>query len=204
MLRYDAQIPNAQSKKKIASVGGGSRVRGCGKTDTVVGGIENRVEALEESVAIDEVETFTTGGAKGVDNEVDVARATTNISVKGARPDLAVRGESVGGAANIEVQVLEGTVLGGGNAEKASRPVQSSTSCSLVLCVGIAGDEDKGSASVNDTSRLRQDGRGAVSDALVDTPVVGCRVGGGERSVCNGAGVLGSVSSTEGELSIGV
>jgi hypothetical protein len=40
-------------------------------------------------------------------------------------------------AANIEVQVLEGTVLGGGNAEKASRPVQSSTSCRLVLRVGI-------------------------------------------------------------------
>lgn len=40
-------------------------------------------------------------------------------------------------AANIEIQVLEGTVLGGGNAEKASRPVQSSTSCRLVICVGI-------------------------------------------------------------------
>jgi hypothetical protein len=89
-------MPNTQSKK-IASVGGGSRVCGCSKTDTGVGGIEHRVEALKESVTIDEVETLAAGGANGVDNEVDVAGATTNVGVKGARPDLAVRGESVGG-----------------------------------------------------------------------------------------------------------
>jgi len=61
-----------------------------------VGGIEYGVETLKESVAVDEVETFTTGSANGADNEVDVAGATTNIGVKGTRPDLAVRGESVG------------------------------------------------------------------------------------------------------------
>jgi hypothetical protein len=80
----------------IASVGGGSRIRGCGKTDTVIGGVEHGVEALKESVAIDEVETFTTGCANGVDNEVDVAVTTTNIGIEGARPDLAVGGESAG------------------------------------------------------------------------------------------------------------
>jgi hypothetical protein len=96
MLHCDLQISNTQSKK-IASVGGGSRVRGCSKTDTVVGGIEHRVETLKESVTVDEVETLTTGGANRVDDEVDVAGGTTNIGVKGARPDLAVRSESVGG-----------------------------------------------------------------------------------------------------------
>jgi hypothetical protein len=97
MLFYDVQIPNTQRKKtKTGSVGGGIRVCGCGKTDLGVGGIEYGVEALKESVTVDEVETFTTWSANGVDNEVDVVSATTKIGVKGTRPDLAVRGESVG------------------------------------------------------------------------------------------------------------
>jgi hypothetical protein len=96
MLHCDGQVSNTQSKKNEL-VGGGSRVRGCSKTDTGVGGIEHRVEALKEGVTIDEVETLAAGAAKVVDNEVDVAGATTNVGVKGARPDLAIRGESVGG-----------------------------------------------------------------------------------------------------------
>jgi len=61
-----------------------------------VGGIEYGVEALKECVAVDEVRTCSTGGTDVVDNEVDGATATTNISIEGTRPDLAVRGESVG------------------------------------------------------------------------------------------------------------
>jgi methyl coenzyme M reductase subunit C-like uncharacterized protein (methanogenesis marker protein 7) len=61
-----------------------------------VGGIKHGVEALKESIAIDKVEAFTTGSANGVDDEIDVADATTYIGVKGTRPDLAIRGESVG------------------------------------------------------------------------------------------------------------
>jgi hypothetical protein len=60
------------------------------------GGIEHGVEALKESIAIDKVKAFTTGSASGVDDEIDVADATTYIGVKGTRPDLAVRGESIG------------------------------------------------------------------------------------------------------------
>lgn len=59
--------------------------------------VEHRVNALKESVDIDEIETFTTGLANGVDNELDVAVTTTKIGTKGTRPDLAVKGESVGG-----------------------------------------------------------------------------------------------------------
>jgi len=38
-------------------VGIGIREWGCGKTDTGIGGIVHRIEALEESEAQDEVET---------------------------------------------------------------------------------------------------------------------------------------------------
>jgi hypothetical protein len=101
--------------------------------------------------------------------------------------------------ANVEVQVLEGIVLGEGDTEKTSCPIQSSASGRLVCTVCIyrtpiilrqlaahkirtAGKKDEGRSSVNDTSSLGQDRCGAVGDALVDSPVVGCRVGGGERA----------------------
>ena len=100
---------------------------------------------------------------------------------------------------DIEVQVLEGIVLGEGDTEKTSGSVQSGTSSRLVCTVCIyrtpirlrqlaaleirtAGKKDEGRAGVNDTSSLGQDRRGAVGDALVDTPVVSCRVGGSERT----------------------
>jgi hypothetical protein len=87
--------------------------------------------------------------------------------------------------------------------------------------IHTAGNEDEGSVSVNNTSRLSQNSCGLISDALIDTPVVGCTVGFGERTevitvspdespscsnlrVCNGAIVLGSVNSTENGFSIGV
>ena len=38
-------------------VGGGSRPWGCGNTDTRMGGIVHSVEALQERIAQDEVET---------------------------------------------------------------------------------------------------------------------------------------------------
>jgi len=39
--------------------------------------------------------------------------------------------------ANIEVQVLEGIVLGGGDTEKTSRYIRSSACCRLVLGEGV-------------------------------------------------------------------
>ena len=74
----------------------GIREWGCGKTDTGIGGIVHRIEALEESVAQDEVETCTTVSALVRDNEVDDVSFTTNLIIKGTRPDLGVRCESVG------------------------------------------------------------------------------------------------------------
>jgi hypothetical protein len=61
-----------------------------------LGGIEYGVEALEKCVAINEVETFTTERTDVGDNEVDVSAATTNISIEGTRPNLAVRSEGIG------------------------------------------------------------------------------------------------------------
>ena len=53
------------------------------------------------------------------------------------RPDLSVGGQSVGDAANDEVQVLQGSVLGGRDTEQTGAAVKSSTSGALVLLESI-------------------------------------------------------------------
>lgn len=56
--------------------------RGGGETDTAVGGIEDRVETLEEGHAVDEVEAFTSGGSEVTHNEVHAVGIATNSSVQ--------------------------------------------------------------------------------------------------------------------------
>lgn len=81
---------------KSILVGGGIRVRGCGKTDAGVGSIEYRVEPLEECVAVNEVKPLATGRANVLNDEIYSTGTTTKIGVQRTRPDLGVRGESVG------------------------------------------------------------------------------------------------------------
>ena len=69
---------------------------GCGKTDTGSILIEHEEEALQENVAQDEADTFTTFCVNVVDNEVDEVVATPNKGIAVTRPDLGVRCESVG------------------------------------------------------------------------------------------------------------
>lgn len=71
-------------------VGGGSGEGGGSETDPLVSGIENGVEALEESEPVDEVETLAAVGAKIVDDEVDAASNTADISVEGTGPELTI------------------------------------------------------------------------------------------------------------------
>ena len=62
----------------------------------LIGGIVHSVEALQESIAQDEVQiTFTVYG-DFFDNEVDVVAATSNRAIESTRPDLAVSCERIG------------------------------------------------------------------------------------------------------------
>lgn len=92
-------------------VGGGSGVLGGGETNLAVGGIEHGVEALKESVTVDEVKTRSAVGPDVSNDEVDVATGTTDRAVERTGPDLGVSGESVCGAADVEVEVGQGAVL---------------------------------------------------------------------------------------------
>ena len=78
-------------------VGSGFSERGGSKTNTLAGGIEDRIEALEEGVTVNEVETLAGVRAKIIDDEVDAASSTTNVGVEGTGPELSVGGQLKGG-----------------------------------------------------------------------------------------------------------
>jgi len=88
-------------------IGGGCGEGGGSETDTLVGGVEDGVEAFEESETVDEVETLTAGCAKTVGDEVDVPSNTANVSVKGTRPDLGIGSKLKSGSASSEEQRLQ-------------------------------------------------------------------------------------------------
>jgi len=125
-------------------VGRGRGVRSRCKADSLVGSVEDGVEALQESVAVDEVETLAAGCTEVVDNEVDGTRNTTNISVEGTRPNLSVGGKGIRNTVGGEDEVLQVGVLGGSDFQETGGAVESSTGCRLVLGESVAGEEDEG------------------------------------------------------------
>jgi hypothetical protein len=90
MLNPSSRLREAPCKRLVGS---GMGEGGLGEADALSGGVEDGVEALEEGIAVDEVETLTGVGAEVADDEVDAARDTTDISVERAREDLSVGGE---------------------------------------------------------------------------------------------------------------
>ena len=71
-------------------IGRGLREGSSGKSNTLVGSVEDGVETLEEGETVDEVEAFAAGRAKTVGDEVNRVSNTTNVSVEGTRPDLGI------------------------------------------------------------------------------------------------------------------
>jgi len=63
----------------------------------VAGGVEDRIEALEPSVTIDEVQPGSSGRANVVQDKVDGRGAATNGGVERAGPGLTIFGELKGG-----------------------------------------------------------------------------------------------------------
>ena len=78
-------------------VGSGLGERGGSKTNMLLAGIEDRIEALKEGLTVDEIETLAGGRAKITDDKVDAVGGTTDVGVEGTGPDLGVRGQLKGG-----------------------------------------------------------------------------------------------------------
>ena len=75
------------------SVSGGVGEGCSSKADTLVDSIKDRIESLEPSLAVDEVESGSAVVANGSNNQVNVTGNTTNVSVKRTRPNLTVRSQ---------------------------------------------------------------------------------------------------------------
>jgi len=130
-------------------VAGGLGERGGGETDTVVGSVEDRVEALEESETVDEVETFTAVGAEIGDDEEDATGSATDISVEVTRPDLSISSKLEGGCTSDEEQTLQVVELGGGDTEQASGVVNNTAGGSLVLVESVGGEENESGTGID-------------------------------------------------------
>jgi len=78
-------------------VGSGVSERGGSKTNTLIAGIVDRIEAFEEDLTVDPVKTLAGVRAKIADDKVDAVGSTTDQGVEGTGPDLGVGGQLKGG-----------------------------------------------------------------------------------------------------------
>lgn len=80
------------------------------------------------------------------DNQVDLIALSVNGAVQRTRPDLgvSVKGEHL--PTNLEIQVLEFTVLCGGDGEETGVVVKGGTGCVFVSAVCVASDESQSGA----------------------------------------------------------
>lgn len=66
--------------------------RSISQTNSLVSGIKDDIEALEEGVTIDEIESLTRGRSNIIYDEIDAAGSPTDLSVEGTGPKLSVGG----------------------------------------------------------------------------------------------------------------
>ena len=93
MIVLNRYLHRSTSITEGISVGGGISV-GCGsKSNSRIASVEDSIESLEPSLPIDEVESRSKVAAEVIDNQVNVAGNTANVSVKATRPDLSVGSE---------------------------------------------------------------------------------------------------------------
>jgi hypothetical protein len=78
---------------------GGGVCEGCfSKSNSLVAGVEDRIESLKESHADNEIHRSSSirinvSKVGNLNNQMDFTGNTTNFSIKDTRPDLSVRGE---------------------------------------------------------------------------------------------------------------
>lgn len=70
--------------------------RGGSKANTLLASIVDRIEAFEEGLTAEEVETLACVRAKIADDEVDAVGSTTEEGVEGTGPDLSIGGQLKG------------------------------------------------------------------------------------------------------------
>ncbi len=77
------------------SISRSSSERSGGEANTVVGGVKDAIEPLQESVTVDEVKPATAWRTNVLDDEINRTRRPTDSGIQGTRPDLPVRGQTI-------------------------------------------------------------------------------------------------------------
>jgi len=173
-----------------------------GETNTVVSGVEDRVEPLKESISVDEVKTLTRRCSDRINDEVNIASNATDLSIKRTREDLGIGRQSECCATDDKVQVLKSIELGGSDSEETGVVVLNAASSLLVGGERIGSDENESRTGVNNTSSGAEDIGSAEVNALVNTPEFVGWACAGDGCEGDGAGEFRRVSSAEREFSI--
>ena len=90
----------------IISVGGGGSEGCSSQSDPFVGSVVDRVKSFEESLAVDEVVSYSSWGAKVTNNQVNMTGNTTNSRVKVTRPDLSIGRQFKGDLFKKDIQAI--------------------------------------------------------------------------------------------------
>jgi len=171
----------------------------------VVGGVEDRVEVLQELLSENEGQTGLVV-TQGTDPGVGGASSAAQVSNLVGGNDVLSRGQGESSATDGEANVLQLGDLGGGDGVQARVVVELGTRDVLVQGAdGGGGEEDQGRTSVNNSVDGAGDLGGAVGDlGHINTPVLAGGAGGGDGNVGDGSSVLGRVNTAEGDLSVGL
>lgn len=132
------------------------RKRGGRYANTMVGSIEDSIEALEESLSVDKVQTLSRGCSDVTNNQVNAIGSPANSCVKGTRPDLSVGGKLKSGPANEEGQTLEISKLGGRYFEETSVIIQHTACCTFITRESIRSNEYECCSGVNNANGRSQ------------------------------------------------
>jgi hypothetical protein len=94
---FDICFEFSLAVSSCCSIGGRMGEPSIGQTNSLVGGINYDIEALEEGITVDDIEALTRGRAEIIYDEIDSAGSPTDLSVEGTGPELSVGGQFKGG-----------------------------------------------------------------------------------------------------------
>lgn len=179
-----------------------SAVRGRCEANLAVRGVVDGIEALEEEVPVDEVESLAGRGTEIGHDGIVRSFLSSELGIQALIKKLILSCELEGGAADVEHQALEVGDRVGGNHEKTRALIHSRPrDGTLILLERIRRNQHEGRAGVDDASR-REDLLSAVRDCLVDSPIIRCGRSSGDGGVGNVGSELGRVDSAKGQLAV--
>jgi len=201
--KYNYNIDNTRNSTFPPLVRRRIGERGRREAYTLVGRVEDGIEALEERLAVDEVEALASGCTEAVDDEVHVARRAADSRVEGTGPRLGIGSEHETASGSCEGQRLHISKCRGAELEETRGLVQRGFRRLFIRRKCTGRNQDQRRSGVDNARGGGLDDSSAVSNALVYAPELVSRGSSRERSEGNAARELRAVGTAESQLAVG-